>query len=166
MALKGMIGLVTVIVWLSVFLAGLTIDSQPYRDALLQGNIGLRALAITMVTFTVTNAAILCVLSGVVGALSHSLLFENGETGSRRPKIESEGAFTAILSGVLRSFVIFLVFISGVYIGASDAFGSTTQEQYARVVAITCLLSFVVSFKPAYFSQLLSRLTLPENADR
>lgn len=166
MLLKGIIGLLAVMVWFAVFLAGLTIDSKPYRMALSGGNIEASDLAMTMLTFTVTNSAILCVLSGVVGALSYTVLFTSvsddrkHEAGAMGNQIQT--TVEAVLGGVLRGFVIFLVFISGVYLGASDAFGSTTQEQYARVVATTCLLSFLVSFRPEYFSKVTSMLARPE----
>ena len=167
MIAQGILGIISVAFWLSAFLVGLTINSQPYRDALVAGNFTINALAMTMLTYTVTNTAILCILSGVIGALAYTLLYQqsvDADSGATKPmRSQPDSPGKTVVAGVLRSFVIFLVFISGVYIGASDAFGATTQEQYARVVATTCLLSFFVSFNPDYFSKVLNWFTPPES---
>ena len=161
MFIRGTVGLVAVVCWLTIFLLGLTIDSRPYRNALGSGNVTFEDLAIALLTYTVTNAAILCVLSGIVGAMSYALLFqrENDDDKAEGLRRQSESTVVALVAGILRSFVIFLVFISGIYIGASDAFGQTSPQQYARVVATICLLSFLVSFNPKHFSKVLDWFT-------
>jgi hypothetical protein len=163
-------GLVAVFCWLATFLVGLTINSKPYRDALTEGNLDLLNLWMTMFTYTVTNAALLCVLSGVIGAIAYTLISPTRQQETADGEVLrhslSDTPGGAVVAGVLRSFVIFLVFISGVYIGASDAFSATTQEQYARVVATTCLLSFFVSFNPKYFSLVVNWFAPPEEVGR
>ena len=158
MLARGLIGFVTVALWLSVFLAGLTINSLPYRTAITEGKFGLNEFAITMATYTVTNAAILCLLSGVAGAMARATIQRYGahrNGGQRNLPIAVPTVSEATFVGVLRSFVVYLIFISGVYIGANDAFGNTTPEQYARVVATTCLLAFLVSYNPALFRKVV-----------
>lgn len=162
--------MIAVLCWLATFLAGLTINSKPYRDALTEGNLDIQNLAMTMLTYTVTNAALLCVLSGVIGAVAYTFIVvkKTKEEAENRGPVSSlaDTPGGAVVAGVLRSFVIFLVFISGVYIGASDAFSATTQEQYARVVATTCLLSFLVSFNPNYFSLVVNWFAPPEEVGK
>ena len=170
MVVRSILGVVAVLCWLSTFLAGLTINSQPYRDALTEGNLDLQNLAMTMFTYTVTNAALLCLLSGVIGAVAYTLIgvkkVEDSAEGESPSVSLADTPGGAVVAGVLRSFVIFLVFISGVYIGASDAFSATTQDQYARVVATTCLLSFFVSFNPSYFALVVNWFAPPEEVGK
>jgi len=115
-------------------------------------------LGMAFIAYTVTNAAILCLLSGVAGAISRTLPLTSASDAATPPgSVHSprQGIGEIIFAGMLRSFVVYLLFASGVYIAASDAFANTTPEQYGRVVASTSLLAFVVSYKPPVFGRVL-----------
>jgi len=162
MALKGFAAFTTVLGWFVVFVAGMTINSQPYRDAMTGGAITFSNAAMTFLTYTVTNAGILCMLSGVAGGLAQSIMTVASSGGTVPSATIKEGrpsVTDSLFIGALRSFAVYLLYLSGIYIGASDAFGSTSPGQYARVVATTSLIGFVVSYNPAVFQRLLERFT-------
>lgn len=168
MFLKGFAAFMTVLSWFVVFVAGMTINSAPYRDAIGSGAITFQNAAMTFVTYTVTNAGILCMLSGVAGGLAQSILTVASEGGAAPSATIKEGRPTVVDSlfiGALRSFAVYLLYLSGIYIGASDAFGQTTPGQYARVVATTSLIGFIVSYNPAVFQRLLERVAPQQPKD-
>src|SRR5688572_2980179 len=67
---QAMIGFAIVVAWLFVFLAGMTIDSNPLRQGMLGGGhesvlATLSSLGLILISYTATNAAILSILSGM-----------------------------------------------------------------------------------------------------
>lgn len=163
---KGLLACLALLSWLLIFLLGLTVDSTPYRNGLAGGTITIHNLVMAFLVYTVTNAAVLCLLSGAVGAMAHTILWVQPQGGDLTTSSGSgPSLIDALSAGALRSFAVFLLYISGVYVGASDAFVHTTAEQYARVIAATSLLTFVVSYNPAVFGRLLDRL-LPDHQSR
>jgi len=65
---------------------------------------------------------------------------------------------------MFRSFVVFLVYIAGIAIGApggSDALSNTTPDQYARVAGVLSLTGFTIGFDPTVFGSFLSKIPNP-----
>src|SRR5215468_1956811 len=89
--------------WVAVFTAGVAISSQPFRDTLENGRtareIGMALLA-TLLTFTPPNVAILCCMSGVIGAQTRQLSRRSIEN----VRDDNSAARGSIASALLRGF--------------------------------------------------------------
>lgn len=155
-------GLACVALWLTIFVAGLTINSKPYRDAL--GNGFDLALVVQVALFyTPTNTAILTCLAGLMGGVSSFLTFHGqapGETPSapelQRMLVRTENPFASLL----RSFVVYLLFIAGIAITTDAPFANPTPDQYLRIAGLLSLVGFVVGYDPSAFNSLLKRVPL------
>lgn len=155
---KGIAGLIAVLLWLGFFLPGLTIASQPYRDCLAAGDFSWVNFGMVFLCYTVTNAAILCIVAGVAGAMARQF-FSPGmqeETDHTTPQPpENNKASDNIFSGALRGFLIYLVFLAGAYAATSSPFAATTAEQYARMAGTVSLLSFLISYEPNFIRAII-----------
>ena len=152
MLFKSIIGSVSVLLWMLVFLPGLTISSAPYRQQLVEGNLSWESVMMTLITYTVTNVAVLCCLAGIIGAATQAIFVG---THPKEQKEEEDKLSGVLLAGVLRSFLIYLLFISGVYMATNAPFAAPTQEQYVRVAGLISLFAFVSGYDPRFFSRIV-----------
>jgi hypothetical protein len=166
-AFLSVIGLICVLSWILLFVAGLFVDSQPYRNQLSEHR--LASLPMASLLYTPTNAAILTCLSGLIGGISSNLTYNridqcrdtNSKTlsdiGPQRSLIRTENPFASML----RSFVVFLLCIAGLTIAAPEnPFSQPTQEQYLRVVGLLSVLGFGVGYDPTVFQRVLGSLPM------
>jgi len=152
MLYKSFVGVISVLLWMLVFLPGLTISSAPFRQQLISGHLTWTNVLMTLITYTVTNVAILCCLSGIIGAASKVII---GGTRKEAKSGESDSMSGLLLAGVLRSFLIYLLFISGVYLATNAPFASPTQEQYVRVAGLISLFAFFAGYDPRFFGRIV-----------
>ena len=153
-------GVVCRVVLILLFAIGSLVASEPYRQALAGAgaeNVPLPRLAviqyslIVLTSYTVTNVAILCVLSSMLGGLySGSTRGEDGE---------NSGAVITIrlLPYLIQGFVIFLLLISGLFLLGEEPFANLTQNRYIRMAGTASLLSFAAGYKPRIFYKWLER---------
>jgi len=144
-----------VILWLAVFLPGLTINSQPYRDALLQGEFTAQNILLTLIAYTLTNTAILCCLAGMIGTAVHNLQKKSADTMP-----------ASMMTGVLRGFVIYLLLLAGVYAATPSPFNDTTPEQYVRMAGTVSLLAFLVNYEPNMFQSVINMSNTTEKGSK
>jgi hypothetical protein len=68
---------------------------------------------------------------------------------------------------MMRSFIVYLVFVSGIYIATSDPFNPSSQAQgftqYIRLAGLVSLLGFMVGYDPTRFEQWLDIIPSPAN---
>lgn len=142
------------LLWLVVFLPGLTISSMPYRTAL-QQSITLENLFMTLVTYTVTNVAILCCIAGVIGAMTKDMyeIVTTRHVDKNSGRIKKSTGL--VLAGVLRSFLIYILFLSGVYLATNAPFENTTPQQYVRVAGLISVFAFLVGYDPKLFTKIV-----------
>jgi len=152
MLYKSIVGALSVLLWMLVFLPGLTISSAPYRQQLISGHLSWTSVIMTLITYTVTNVAVLCCLSGIIGASTRAII---GSTSKGEKTSEGEGMSGMLLAGVLRSFLIYLLFISGVYMATNAPFAAPTQEQYVRVAGLISLFAFISGYDPRFFARIV-----------
>lgn len=155
-------GLVAVLGWLVTFGVGLLVASQPYRDRLLQ-SFDWKAFFISLLTYTPTNIAALCLLAAYCGGCASRMVLSSAESlqGTKdSPKWKNTHAEIYMaespVSSMLRGFVVYIAFLAGVYVGTNAPFAEPTQEQYARAAGTVSLLAFVVGYDPTLFRHLLS----------
>ena len=145
-----------IVVWLVTFLFGPLVDSKPYREAfsVLAGGASGTVMngLIVIGTYTLTNLAILCLVSGLLGALgARASLGTDVEGGN------AEDTTSPRNSALLRGFMVYLALIAGVLMFGDDP-TSPTQKQYVRLAGFMSLVAFIVNYRPSLFGTLLQRI--------
>jgi len=164
-------GMICVVVWILLFGAGLMIPSQSYRDNL-KDSFTLYNFFMAGLLYTYTNVVILTCLAGLLGGICSRLTFrdyEGSDAGENNQSAKTVSVSIVYrtehpLASMLRSFVVFLVYIAGVAIGApggTEVFSTTGPDQYARVAGLLSLMGFTVGFDPTLFGTLLSSIPKP-----
>jgi hypothetical protein len=141
--------------WIATFLLGTLVDSAPYRARLATLEGGLQELlvngAAVVVSYTLTNVAILCILAGLLGTLG-----AKARLGSDSDQEDGADTTSPRNSAALRGFLVYLCLIAGVLILCDDP-AAPTQKQYVRLAGIISLAGFVVNYRPALFGRLLQK---------
>lgn len=159
--LVSLIGLACVITWLALFMVGLTIDSAPYRDCIASGEITFSNMVAVFFTYTITNTALLCCLAGEIGAIVR--FFQHSQRPAD-PDLETTPPYRepyALVTGLLRGFLVYLLMLAGVYATTSNPFDLPTPEQYARMAGTVSLLAFLVSYEPQFFQRAIGMVSGP-----
>jgi hypothetical protein len=152
-------GLLAVHAWLVMFGMGLLVASKTYREQLLQ-SFDWKAFFISLLTYTPTNIAALCLLAAFCGGCASRMVIASaaalhpGKESSKSADSHSDVYMTE--SSMLRGFVVYVAFLAGVYVGTNAPFADPTQEQYARAAGTVSLLAFVVGYDPSLFRQFLN----------
>ena len=161
-----------IFLWMLIFLGGILINSAPYREVISnhsftaitqdtsQGALGTEkadiyvAWLIVILFYTPTNVAFLCMVAGLLGALSR--IAKLHVRNSNEPELPSDHT-NPILSGVLRGVFVYLLIISGILLIDEAPFIAPTQIQYIRLAGFLSLLSFLLSYNPSRFRSFLAR---------
>lgn len=148
--------------WLVMFGVGLLVASKVYRDQLLQ-SFHWKVFFVSLLTYTPTNIAALCLLAAFCGGCASRLVLASAASvHSPRESSKSTDGHSEVymtespVSSMLRGFVVYVAFLAGVYVGTNAPFADPTQEQYARAAGTVSLLAFVVGYDPTLFRQLLN----------
>lgn len=149
--INGIIGLASVLLWIVVFLPGLTINSQPFREELLAGNVTFYNFSVVLITYTISNVALLCCISGVIGAATRRITAK----ASEQRKLDEKPIFSAIFTGVTRGFSVYLLLLAGVYAATPDPFAAPTSDQYVRMAGTISLMAFTVNYEPDLFQTIV-----------
>jgi hypothetical protein len=164
-------GVICVVVWVLLFGAGLMIPSESYRKSLEQ-SFSLYNFFMAGLLYTYTNVVTLTCLAGLLGGICSRITFRDyegspGEGNNQSAKMISVSLAYRTenpLASMFRSFVVFLIYIAGIAIGApggTEVFSKTGPDQYARVAALLSLTGFTVGFDPTLFSTFLSNIPNP-----
>lgn len=157
-ALSGIIG---VTAWIVFFTLGMLIDSSQYR-ATLSTDFTWFKFIMTMITFTPSNIAILCLVSAFTGGCSSLLVIKKAQkamgldsqtTNKTNSQIfMNESPFSSMLRGIL----VFFAFLAGVFITSSNALTAPTAQSYTQAAGVVSMLAFLVGYDPTMFSKLLN----------
>ncbi|MGH8563827.1 MAG: hypothetical protein ACREXW_06935 [Gammaproteobacteria bacterium] len=155
-------GVFCVLLWLALLVLGLTVDSKPYRAALLTGFDPILLIQVALF-YTPINVALLTCLAGLIGGISSNLTFhpatppaETAAAEMHRALVRTENPFASLL----RSFVVYLLFIAGIAITTDAPFSNPTADQYMRIAGLLSLIGFVVGYDPSTFNGLLRRVPM------
>ncbi len=154
------------IVWIMIFVMGMTINSGSYVTKLGEEQSLLFSVgSIFMVAFSWTwsNLVLLCILSALIGEIGRNAM------NAKRTKINFQGA-------IIRGFFIYLMITAGQVIIAggipmpdtgeiSTNLLVTDPQQYLRISSFSSLLAFLVGFTPSLFERLLKNLQQLNSAD-
>lgn len=157
-------GCLATVGWLVTFGLGLFISSEPHRQALQQG-FNWQAFIASLLIYTPTNIAVLCLLASFCGGCASRLIVSetmekpglNPEGNPPGPVLDTQIYMSeSPFSSMFRGFVVYVTFLAGVYITSPEPFGSPTPDQYARAAGTTSLLAFVVGYDPTFFRSFIS----------
>jgi hypothetical protein len=147
---------IAMILWLSLFLIGTLVNSEPYRKkfaAFEGGFLGtIENGLIVIFTYTLTNVAFLCILGGILGVLGTKAILVSDEQANQEPRDTTSPRNSAIIRG----FLIYLTVIAGVLILGNDP-AQTSQIQYVRLAGLMSLAGFIFNYRPTIFGELLQR---------
>lgn len=152
------VGVAGLAAWILLFTAGALISSEPYRE-LLGGSKPLELWkmiqygTVVFSSYTVTNVAMLCCLSSLLGGIYRGSTHLEREGAANTPSIVD----VRLLPYLIQGFVIFLLIISGLFLLGDDPFQNLTQSKYLRLAGTASLFSFVAGYKPRVFYKWLQR---------
>lgn len=165
---QKLVGLFAVSAWIFLFAYGLLVNSEPYRnviggqysqqamiDLAVEGNQVpslLESWIVVIFCYTPTNLMFLCILMGLIGALSRIAKLHTTTEGQM--KIPSDKT-NPLISGIFRSMFVYLLVISGILVINESPFITPTQIQYARLAGIMSIFSFQLSYSPNQFRSFL-----------
>jgi hypothetical protein len=165
-----LLGITGAIAWIIMFGLGLLVNSQVYRDSILKEFEWINFL-MSILTYTPTNIALLCLISAFSGGSASRLLVsgiaKNSEPNTQQPEpntqqpepntTDSHHYMTENpFSSMLRGLVVYFTFLGGVFIATPNPFANTTAAQYAQSAGVVSLLSFVVGYDPTVFRSFIS----------
>lgn len=107
---------------------------------------------VTLLWFLPLNLALLCAISGILGAFGNRANLHAEDA----PPVRGDESNPTI-SALLRGFFVYLIVISGLLLLDDDPFSKPTPGQYIRLAGFLSLLSFVVNYQPQVFGSLLGR---------
>ena len=151
-------GIIAIAGWLIFFGLGLFISSKPFRDALGSG-LNWHALFISLVTYTPTNIAFLCMAASFCGGCSNNLFVIKNivkEDATKEAISDQISSQQNPLNCVIRGFVVYMAFLAGMYVLVNSPFENPTQEQYAKAAGVVSILSYAVGYDQSNFLNLLN----------
>jgi hypothetical protein len=152
-----------ILLWLLVFFEGLMVNSESYRAQIGAGieklsfAEGIQVIVIAFTSYIITNAAILCCIAGALGASLGRFGYGGIGVGNMRIGYSAMG-------GLLRGFLVYLLWLSGVYVATASPFVGTDPDKYARLAGAFSLAAFAVGYQPQLVAKLLRLLN--EKAER
>ena len=156
-------GSFTTLGWLVTFGLGLFIASKPYREQLLLA-FEWKAFFVSLLTYTPTNIAALCLLAAFTGGCASRLISAQtasalgGDNANPSAPVSDSQLYMSEnpFSSMFRGFAVYVAFLAGVYITSTAPFVDPTADQYARAAGATSLLAFVVGYDPTFFRNFIS----------
>jgi len=121
----------------------------------------LTAFLGVMAFYTPLNVALLTILSGLVGGCASRLTYAKAHPEGQ-PQTVVPGAEASVMfrieppvASMLRSFLVYLAFIAGIFITTNDPFANPTPDQYVRIAGLLSFVSFAIGYDPTKFQELL-----------
>jgi len=153
----GVLGALCVLIWVGLFVAGsvMTPDAETLRKEL-SAHFTLASFGLYCLLYLPANAALLTCLAGFVGGISSYLTASKSSIPSS--VFRSEHPFASML----RSFVVYLVFVAGITVSAPEnPFIDIKPGQYLRLAGLLSVLGFVVGYDPGAFKKILDGISWP-----
>ncbi|MEO8852417.1 MAG: hypothetical protein ABI359_01470 [Ginsengibacter sp.] len=155
----GMFGLMG---WIIFFSLGMVIDSSIYRTTLTTDFTWFKFL-MTLLTYTPSNIAILCLVSSFTGGCASLLVIKKaqkmlGLTDQPKNQVTSKIIYMneSPFSSMIRGILVFFAFLAGVFITSSNALIAPTPQAYTQAAGIVSLLAFLVGYDPTMFNTLIN----------
>jgi hypothetical protein len=118
-----------------------------------------QALGKCILIYTPTNVLLLTCLSSYIGGCASTVFYVNLlriYNGVLPPRHANNFyLYEKPFSALLRGFPVYLAFLATAYVASNDPFANTAPESYARVAALTGVLSFAVGYDPRLLKHVL-----------
>jgi hypothetical protein len=130
----------------------------------------IRAFFLGLSIYIPINLALLCFWAGLMGGASSRLSYELALSTEGQPDKVSVGDYSKVQlhylrespwSAALRSFVVYLVLLSGFYLAAGDPFKNIGSSQYLRLAGLVSCIAFAIGYDPSRFTELINSLPKP-----
>jgi len=144
------------------------------------------SFGLALLTFTPINLGILCFLSGLMGGCSSQATYRRLLHDKKVPD-PADGTATQAssteqptktqwsenrlfymseqpITAAMRSFVVYLFLLAGIYLAAGDPFKDLNASQYLRMVGFVSSIAFAVGYDPTRFTELLNYIPKPGGA--
>lgn len=132
---------------------------QPY-----QGSSTFAFLAAAL-WFTPTNLAFLALLAGLLGGCASNVLVAD-LSEEEADKIHPESLrylAEAPWSAMMRSFIVYLCVIAGLYFAIDDPFKDSTPAQYMRLAGTVSILALLVGYDPSRIRSWIGLVPSPQS---
>ena len=167
------LGSVALLVWFGCFSGGLLLETVEYRAYLAPSSfpdhekqkedakvkaapyVGSSVFAFfaAALWFTPTNLAVLALAAGLLGGCASNILVsEHPERVEKLQKLAPENLRylqEQPWSAMIRSFVVYLCVIAGLYLAMDDPFKNSSPGQYTRLAGTVSILCFLVGYDPS-----------------
>jgi len=128
-------GLITAILWISLFVAGLMVNSEYYRTAVSHGYAGFSDWIMVILTFTLSNVILLAFLAGLLGGISSTLSATENFTLSREEiqkrisdnKLDAQKVENPLISA-FRGIFVFVAILSLQYLSSFNDMGAISKN--------------------------------------
>lgn len=152
------VGTAALVVWVFLFAGGILIASAPFREKLNSQTVMsliemIKTWAVVITSWTVTNVAILCCLSSLLGGFYR-------QCAKRQIPKQSDSHTTEVrfFPYLIQGFVVYLLLLSGLLLLGEAPFQVLSQDKYIRLASSASLFSFLVGYDPRIFIRLLERI--------
>lgn len=166
------LGIAALLAWITLFSAGILMNSQPYRDALGAGAINVTNLVNAILIYTPTNIALLCILAALTGGCASRIQSLNGIQSrieqakasgdmerAERLEIRRDFHFESPFQAMLRGFLVFIASVSGMLLISAEPFTSPSPEQFTRLASLLSTVSFLFGFDPSRLEDMVQSLS-------
>ncbi len=182
---RVMVGTIALALWFVLFSAGLLIETVEQRAVLaphsfldlaktdaasgIKPHIDPDARLVPFVQaalcFTPTNLALLAVLAGLLGGCASKFLVEGmpAERVRMIAAVRLQYLDESPWSAMIRSFVVYLCVIAGLYFAIDDPFKNPTPAQYTRLAGTVSILALVVGYDPTRLPGWLGVIPTPQS---
>jgi hypothetical protein len=185
LSVRVTLGSLALIAWLAFFSVGLLIDSGKYRRHLTpqasttaltaESQLGgktveefhgstAQAFGAAIICYTPTNLLFLTLLAGLLGGCSSNVRAQQMEN-----ELKSENKERLMYleespwSAMVRSFVVYMCVIAGLYVVIDDPFKNPTAAQYMRLAGTMSMAAFVVGYDPTQIRRWIGIMPGPPN---
>jgi hypothetical protein len=165
------LGVGGLVAWITIFAAGVLINSKPFREPLERGEGVFYNFIPAAILYTPVNAAILSVLAGLIGGCASNLTVEQDELNKLCESAERDNlrAYTLLrrrlmyliespFISALRGFVVYLTFMAGILIAADNPFKDGSGVIFMRYAGFVSLVAFIMGYDPTRFEELLQNV--------
>lgn len=179
------IGICALALWLVFFSGGLLLETIEYRAFLAphafpnqaekdkkagivaKEYVGTPTFAFIAATlwFTPTNLAFLALFAGLMGGCGSNILYDElpqEEVEQLHP--ESRKHLSEMpWSAMMRSFIVYLCVIAGLYFAMDDPFKDSTPAQYMRLAGTISVLALLVGYDPTRIKSWVGLIPSPQS---
>jgi hypothetical protein len=163
---------IAILLWISIFIGGILVNSEPYRQIISNysfTNVNNEAvttdieteppnffiaLLVVALCYTPSNLILLCMFSGLLGALSRIAKLHIKDASE--DEIPSD-TIDPLMSGILRGLFVFLLAISGILLINDTPITNPGQSEYVRLAGLLSILSFLLSYNPSRFQSFVAK---------